>query len=79
MNKALSVNARAAALVEDLLANATELKIGVARGQLGETLIDAGSRLPGSIDAGLRLAEICMGGLVTSPSRSRLRRRTGPG
>jgi len=63
MNKALSVNTRAAVLVEDFLANAAELKIGVACGQRGETLVDAGSRAPGSIAAGLRLAEICMGGL----------------
>ena len=41
----------------------TRLKIGVARGALGESLIDAGSTHPGSIAAGLRIAEICMGGL----------------
>ena len=32
---------------------------------IGETLIDAGSRSPGSIAAGLQVAEICMGGLGT--------------
>lgn len=57
----LSVNARAADLVQRLIADAVELKVAVARGDLGETLIDAGN--PGSIAAGLRLAEICMGGL----------------
>jgi methenyltetrahydromethanopterin cyclohydrolase len=60
-----SVNARAAALVALLKADASELKIAVATGELGETLIDAGSRCLGSIAAGLRLAEICMGGLGT--------------
>jgi methenyltetrahydromethanopterin cyclohydrolase len=62
---AVSVNARAADLVERLKADAAALRIGVTRGPLGETLIDAGSRHRGSIAAGLRLAEICMGGLGT--------------
>jgi methenyltetrahydromethanopterin cyclohydrolase len=62
---ALSVNARAALLVERLVADAAELKIGVARGPLGETLIDAGSREVGSIAAGLRIAAVCLGGLGT--------------
>jgi len=61
----LSVNARAAQLVERIKEASAELKIAVARGELGETLIDAGSRSPGSIAAGLQLAEICMGGLGT--------------
>jgi methenyltetrahydromethanopterin cyclohydrolase len=60
---AISVNQRAASLVERLLADAAELKIGVGRGELGETCIDAGSRHAGSIEAGLRIAAICMGGL----------------
>jgi methenyltetrahydromethanopterin cyclohydrolase len=60
---AISVNARAAALIETLKANAAELKIAVTRGERGETLIDAGSRTQGSIAAGLKLADICMGGL----------------
>jgi methenyltetrahydromethanopterin cyclohydrolase len=59
----MSVNARAADLVERLTAEAAAFRIGVARGALGETLIDAGSRHHGSIAAGMRLAEICMGGL----------------
>ena len=40
-------------------------RIGVGRGELGETVIDAGSAFLGSIAAGLRIAEICMGGLGT--------------
>jgi methenyltetrahydromethanopterin cyclohydrolase len=63
MSAALSVNRRAADLVASLVADAASLKLGVARGPLGEQLIDAGSRFPGSIAAGLRIAEICMGGL----------------
>lgn len=61
----VSVNSRAAPLVVRLVEDADALKIGVARGALGETLIDAGSRHVGSVAAGLRIAEICMGGLGT--------------
>src|SRR3954470_10227393 len=63
MSADISVNARAAALVERLIADAAELKVGVTRGAGGETLIDCGARHQGSIAAGLRIAEICMGGL----------------
>lgn len=69
----ISVNRRAAALVESMVADAAALGIGVTRGQLGETIIDAGNREPGGIAAGLCLAEICMGGLgavVIVPSTS---------
>lgn len=59
----VSVNAVAARLVERLKADAAALKITVDRGSLGETVIDAGKQSPGSIAAGVRLAEICMGGL----------------
>ena len=65
MSADISVNARAAALVERLVADAAELKIGVTRGASGETLIDCGAGYPGGIAAGLRIAEICMGGLGT--------------
>jgi methenyltetrahydromethanopterin cyclohydrolase len=60
----IGVNERAAKLVARLVADASELKIGVSCGELGETLIDAGSKNLGSIAAGLRIAEICMGGLA---------------
>lgn len=59
----LSVNQRSAALVARMIDDAEELRIGVSRGELGETLIDAGSKSPGGIAAGIRIAEICMGGL----------------
>jgi methenyltetrahydromethanopterin cyclohydrolase len=65
MSSPPSVNARAAVLVEQLIADAAELKLGIAHGPLGETLIDAGSRHAGGIAAGLRIAAICMGGLGT--------------
>ena len=63
MNATPSVNERAAKLVAELIADAGELRIGVGRGDLGETLIDAGAKSLGGVAAGLRIAEICMGGL----------------
>lgn len=60
----ISVNERAAKLVAGLMADAAALRIEITRGELGETLIDGGSKSLGSIAAGLRIAEICMGGLA---------------
>ena len=59
----ISVNARARRLLATLLADAAALRLGVAQGQHGETLVDAGATARGGIAAGLRIAEICMGGL----------------
>jgi len=60
---AISVNERSAPLVDRLVHDAEELRIGVSNGELGEILIDAGSKSLGGIAAGIRIAEICMGGL----------------
>jgi methenyltetrahydromethanopterin cyclohydrolase len=59
----LSVNGLAAAPLARLRAEATRLRIAVATDTRGVTLIDAGINVPGSIEAGLLTAEICMGGL----------------
>jgi methenyltetrahydromethanopterin cyclohydrolase len=61
----ISLNARAAVLVDKLKSACAELKVGVSAGELGEMLIDAGAKQPGGIAAGLLIAEICMGGLGT--------------
>jgi methenyltetrahydromethanopterin cyclohydrolase len=63
MSSTVSVNAQATRLVESMVADAAELRINVTRGSLGERLIDAGSRCLGGVAAGMRMAEICMGGL----------------
>ncbi len=57
----ISVNQRARRLFDALCADAAALRVAVTHGEHGETLVDAGA--PGSIAAGLRIAEICMGGL----------------
>jgi methenyltetrahydromethanopterin cyclohydrolase len=61
---ALGINARAVRVLDRLCDDAKPLRIGVFRGSLGERLIDAGARHPGGIAAGLRIAEICLGGLA---------------
>jgi len=60
-----SVNARAGKLVEDLVANAQALRCSVTTGEAGERRIDLGANVPGGLEAGRRLGEICMGGLGT--------------
>jgi methenyltetrahydromethanopterin cyclohydrolase len=58
-----SVNRTAAPLVASLLERRNELRLDVRRHDTGATLVDAGIRAPGGLEAGRRIAEICMGGL----------------
>ncbi|WP_210530416.1 methenyltetrahydromethanopterin cyclohydrolase [Rubellimicrobium arenae] len=69
----LSLNARAGELADVMIRDAARLRVGLARSPQGATFIDCGHRHPGSHEAGLRLAAICMGGLAEAslvPSRS---------
>ena len=59
----LSVNQRARPLVERLLAQADALEVRVRRDDSGACIVDAGIDARGSVEAGLLIAEICMGGL----------------
>ncbi|MEM9592320.1 MAG: methenyltetrahydromethanopterin cyclohydrolase [Pseudomonadota bacterium] len=58
-----SLNTQVAPLVQDLIDNAAALRVGVSKGSLGETLIDCGVNSAGGLEAGRRLAEICLAGL----------------
>lgn len=58
-----SVAALAAPLVERLVADADVLRLHVRPGPLGARIVDAGIEATGGIEAGRRIAEICMGGL----------------
>ena len=58
-----SVNALAAPLVSALLEDAGLLRLGIERLDSGAVIIDAGIDQPGGLEAGRRIAEICMGGL----------------
>ncbi len=58
-----SVNAYAAPLVERLMANANVLRLGIDRLTNGSVIVDAGIKYLGGLEAGRRIAEICLGGL----------------
>jgi len=58
-----SVNQSALVLLEALRADAARLRIAEGRLPNGCCVIDAGIDVPGGIEAGRRIAEICMGGL----------------
>jgi len=60
---ALSVNALGRPLFETLVRDAARLRVGVERDARGVTLIDAGIAAAGSVEAGLLVARLCMGGL----------------
>lgn len=60
-----SVNALAGVLVDDLVVRAESLRCAVSTGEAGERRIDLGANVPGGLEAGRRLGEICMGGLGT--------------
>ena len=59
----VSVNQHAIPLVKDLLANADALNLKVSEHNSGATIVDAGIDAVGGLEAGRRIAEICMGGL----------------
>ncbi|WP_442919842.1 methenyltetrahydromethanopterin cyclohydrolase [Methyloligella sp. 2.7D] len=61
--KAPSVNANVQPFIEDMIEEADDLRVIVSKGSLGETLIDCGDKAPGGLEAGRRMAEICLGGL----------------
>ena len=60
---ALSVNRLAAAPLARLRDDAERLRVACTRDARGVALVDAGIGVAGSVEAGLVIAEICMGGL----------------
>lgn len=58
-----SVGAATQPLAERLVRDAKALRVGVSRCDNGATIVDAGVRYPGGLEAGKLIAEICMGGL----------------
>jgi methenyltetrahydromethanopterin cyclohydrolase len=73
-----SINAAAQPLVEALVRDAGRLRIGVAAHASGCRIVDAGIAHVGGLEAGRRIAEICLGGmgevrLISTPHRWPLR------
>lgn len=58
-----TLNERAYELCNALVADAQELGIGVSTLACGTRIIDCGVKAPGSVEAGLQLAEVCLAGL----------------
>jgi methenyltetrahydromethanopterin cyclohydrolase len=71
-----SVNREVERVVEGLIRDAQALRVEVSQGPLGETRIDCGVRAVGGLEAGRRMAEVCLAGLgrvsleTTDPSNS---------
>ncbi|MEO3998328.1 methenyltetrahydromethanopterin cyclohydrolase [Mesorhizobium sp. CAU 1732] len=60
-----SLNENAQRIADGMIHDAERLRISVSKGPSGESLIDAGAKVLGSVEAGLRMAEAAMGGLGT--------------
>ena len=63
MNNEISINTLTQKIVDHLLTNASELRLGVSKDQTGATLIDAGINCLGGLEAGRLISEVCLGGL----------------
>jgi methenyltetrahydromethanopterin cyclohydrolase len=59
----LSMNERAAGLVDELIADADALGIEVRTLESGARVVDCGAKARGGLEAGLGFAAVCMGGL----------------
>ena len=58
-----SINKQTNRLVKSLIDESNRLNLLVEKGPLGSTIVDAGIKTTGSIEAGLKISEICLGGL----------------
>jgi methenyltetrahydromethanopterin cyclohydrolase len=59
----MQLNARAVQLCENLIRDADELRVSVDQNDVGTRVVDCGVKAAAGLEAGCRLAEICMGGL----------------
>lgn len=65
MQYTASVNKLTGSLVQELIENADKLRLQVVKLQNGCTIIDAGINVPGGLEAGRIITEICLGGMGT--------------
>ena len=65
MQYKVSVNHLAQPLVQHLIDHADKLRLGVHKLDNGSTVIDAGINVPGGLEAGRIITEICLGGMGT--------------
>lgn len=60
-----SLNERAWELCDAMAADAAQLRIAVRTLECGTRILDCGAEAPGNVEAGRRLAEVCLSGLGT--------------
>ncbi|MDO8938252.1 MAG: methenyltetrahydromethanopterin cyclohydrolase [Methylicorpusculum sp.] len=65
MHYTASVNKLTQPLVKQLIDQADKFRVGVEKLENGCTVIDAGIKFPGGLEAGRLIAEICLGGMGT--------------
>src|SRR5262249_38400361 len=65
LTNSLNLNARAAKLCDHMVADASRLRIAASQSSCGARLIDCGVAAVGGLEAGLRLAEVCLSGLAS--------------
>ena len=65
-----SVSALSASLVDTLVEKADSLRLSVSRMDNGTRVVDAGIAVPGGLEAGRQIAEICLGGMGTVSLRA---------
>ncbi len=65
MQYSASVNKYTQPLVQELIENADKLRLGIQNLDNGCTVIDAGIDVPGGLEVGRIITEICMGGMGT--------------
>ena len=58
----ISINKLSDDLLNKLKDNANKYRLKISKNTLGTTIIDAGIKAQGSLEAGLKISEICMGG-----------------
>ena len=58
-----SINKNTNKLIHELVNDHKRLNLKITQGPLGSTIIDAGIEISGSIEAGIKISEICLGGL----------------
>ena len=58
-----SVNRYSNLLVKNLIEHKEKFNLEIFKGPLNCNIIDAGINIAGSIEAGLKISEICLGGL----------------
>lgn len=66
MQYSASVNQLTQPLVQELIDNADKLRLGIQTLENGCVIIDAGIDVPGGLEAGRIITEICMGGMGTA-------------